>query len=247
MSLQTIDSPEAQLAERPARPRYQPLVREPEEFRYRPTPALAVVGLTLALLSSIAVFVWMALPLCVVAMFVSGLALLAIRRSRGAFAGTGVALTGMFLSAAFLLGGIGYQVYAYKTEVPEGYERVSFIQDISKKGLVEREGFSYPHPDVEALSGKKIFLKGFIYQTGQLEDLGAFLLVKDNQDCCFGANPAIWDRVGVVLKGAKINYVAGKVAVAGTFRLNDSYDPQGSLDPIYILEADLFTSRVSDF
>lgn len=239
------------------RPRMEPPVveaapRESEllvnEFSYRPVPVLAVVGLILALLSSAAVFLWLVLPLCLLALVLSTIALVSIRNSAGAYGGSGVALLGMTLSAVFFAGGIGFQVYSYRTEVPDGYERVNFIRDISSKGFVEEDGVGRVHPDVEALDGKQIFLKGYIYQTGRVKDLGSFLMVKDNQDCCFGANPALTDRVGVVMKDGKtINYHAGKVAIAGTFRLNPQFDPRRDLDPVYIVEGEIFSTRVSDF
>lgn len=218
------------------------------EFSYRPVPVIAVVGMALALMSSVGVFVWLVLPLCLLAFGLSAIGLLSIKRSGGAYGGTGVAWGGMFLSLAFLAGGIAFQVYSYQTEVPEGYERVHFIKDISAKGFVEEDGVGRVHPDIEALDGKKIFLKGYIYQTGRTQDLASFLMVKDNQDCCFGANPALTDRVGVLMQDGKtINYHAGKVAIAGTFRLNPNFNPHGNLDPVYIVEGEIFSTRVSDF
>lgn len=218
------------------------------EFQYRPVPMIAVVGVFLALLSSTGIFMWMALPLCLVALVTSIVGLLTIRGSGEAYSGTGVAFSGILLSAGFFAGGIFYQIHSYRTEVPEGYERVSFIKDLAEKGFVEQDGIMTVHPDIAALDGKKVFLKGYIYQTGKLEDLQAFLFVKDNQSCCFGANPALQDRLGVVMQeGKSINYHAGKVAIAGTFRLNEKYDPTANLDPIFMIDGDLFTTRISDF
>ncbi|SFI00501.1 hypothetical protein [Planctomicrobium piriforme] len=232
------------------RPVLRSAASEPElnEFSYRPVPVIAVVGLMLALLSSAAVFIWLVLPLCLVAFVISVLGFWVIRRSRGGYGGTGVAISGMFLAFVFFTGGIGFQVYAYQTEVPPGYQRVSFSQDISDKGMRYEDGKVSAPPEVAELDGKKVFLKGYIYQTGQLENLGAFLFVKDNADCCFGGKPKLWDRLGVVMQeGKTINYRAGKVAVAGTFRLNPKFQGDNELEPIYIIEGDHFSGRVSDF
>jgi hypothetical protein len=218
------------------------------DFSYRPVPVLAALGLTLALISAAAVFVWLALPLCLVALIVSGLGYWTISRSRGAYGGKWVAASGMFLATVFFAGGIGFQIYAYQNEVPSGYQRVSFVNDISNKGMLMENGVVSPPPEVAALDGKKVFLKGYIYQTGQLKGLHSFLFVKDNQSCCFGANPQLWDRLGVVMQNGKsIDYHAGKVAVAGTFRLNPDFDPEANLQPIYVIEGDYFTTRISDF
>lgn len=228
-------------------PRRASAYEEEYTFSYRPVPVIAVVGLVLALLSSVATFIWLALPLCVVGLVVSTLAFCVIRRNKDVFSGTLVALSGMFLSAAFLTGGISYQVYTYKTEVPDGYERKSFVKDISDKGFIVENGMSTIHPDVYALEGQEIFLKGFIYQTGKLKGLQSFLLVKDNQSCCFGGNPAITDRIGVVMpEGAAIDFKAGRVGVGGTFRINPHFANQDK-EPLYMLDGVYFTSRVSDF
>jgi hypothetical protein len=221
---------------------------ELQEFSYRPVPVVAVIGLVLALLSSLGIFVWLVMPLCLVAFVISALSLWVIRRSDGAYGGTMVASSGVILSLLFLASGIGLQVYMYQTEVPEGYQRVSFVRDISDKKVVVEDGQMRPPAEVAELEGKNVFLKGYIYQTKQTENLNSFLFVKDNASCCFGANPEIWDRLGVVMKDGKtINYHAGKVAVAGTFRINPDFDPNGQLEPLYIIEADQFTTRVSDF
>lgn len=218
------------------------------EFDYRPIPVVAVAGLMIAILSVSGLFIWLAIPLSVFGFVISLAALLLIRASHGAYGGTWVAMSGLILSTAFFCGGIGVQVYAYQTEVPEGFERVNFVQDISKKGLMEVDGMLQPHPDVVALDGKKVFLKGYMYQTNSTQDLRSFLMVKDNQDCCFGANPSITDRLGVVMTGDKtVDYRGGKVAIAGTFRLNPNYDPEESLAPIYLIEGEKFITRVSDF
>lgn len=247
--MQTLEKVEDQLVNETEIPVSQPSrsYHEEETFSYRTVPVLAVVGLVIAFLSSVSLFVWIALPLCLVGLVVSSLALMSIRRNREIYSGTFVALSGILLSIGFLGTGISYQVYTYQTEVPEGYERKRFTQDISDKGFVVENGMQTIHPDVLALDGKKIFLKGYIYQTGKTQGLQSFLLVKDNQSCCFGATPAINDRMGVVMEeGKAIDYKAGLVGLAGTFRINPKFT-DANLEPLYILDGVYFTSRVSDF
>ncbi|MBT5019168.1 MAG: hypothetical protein HON04_10520 [Planctomicrobium sp.] len=228
-------------------PQIQREFYDADTFSYRTVPVIAVVGLVISLLSAMSIFIWIALPLCAIGLIVSTLSFFVIRRNRDIYSGTMVALSGMLLSASFLISGVSYQVYTYQTEVPEGYERISFVNDISDKGIITQNGYQTIHPDIAKLDGKKIFLKGYIYQTGKLRDLESFLLVKDNQSCCFGATPAIIDRMGVVMDPDKaIDYKAGKVGVAGTFRLNKEFT-NDELEPLFMLDSMYFTSRVSDF
>lgn len=220
---------------------------EYNEFSYRPVPVIAVVGFVLALLSSMALFFWLALPLCVIGLAISALALFVIRRNKTVYSGTFIALGGMLMSLSFLVGGVGYQVYVFKNEVPEGFQKINFVQDISDKGFVIENGQEYIHPDILALDGKKIFLKSYIYQTGKLKGLESFLVVKDNQSCCFGAEPAREDRVGVIMQpGKSIDYKAGKIGIAGTFRLNKKFT-NGEREPLFLIDGEFFTTRVSDF
>ena len=244
----TMEMPESSLDKVPSPSNPRQNLDLENEFSYRPVPVLAAAGLVVSLISSIAVVVWLALPICLVGFLLSAIGLWIIRRSLGGYGGIGVAVSGMALSTLFFVGGIAFQVFAFQTEVPEGYQRKNFVSDIAQKPLVPTGLSADIHPDVKALDGQQIFLKGYIYQTERVQNLTSFLFVKDNQDCCFGANPAITDRIGVIMKeGQGIDYVAGKVAVAGTFRINPDFSNGSNLEPLYIIDADIFTSRVSDF
>lgn len=240
-------TPDAAAVSETSRQPMRPGFREYEEFTYRTLPVIAVIGFVVAVLSAISMLVWIAIPLCMVGFLLCGSAFLTIRRNSEVYSGRLMALSGMVMSLLFMGVGLGYQVHLYNTEVPEGYERISFVKDISDKGFVQQYGQMTVHPDILKLDGKKIFLKGYIYQTGKIHGLTSFLLVKDNQSCCFGATPAVTDRMGVVMpEGKAIDYKAGKVAVAGTFRLNENFT-NDDLDPLYLFDCDYFNSRISDF
>ncbi len=86
-----------------------------------------------------------------------------ISRSDGAFSGNWLVRGGLVLCALCLCGGSAFHAYVYATEVPEGYKRVSFVTDISKKGFSEIDGRKDFHPEVKPLDGKKLFLKGYMY------------------------------------------------------------------------------------
>lgn len=212
------------------------------EFAYRPVPMSAVVGAVLALLSISALFAWLAIPLAVVAAAVSLLAVVRIARSEGEFAGLWMASSGLGLSLVMGVAGVLLTVHHYRTEIPPGYERVSFAHDISARGIGRRsEGdkdYLLIPPEVRALEGKRIYLKGFMYPTGRPYALTQFILCKDNAQCCFGGQPALQDMIGVVMtKNQTTDHNPALMGVAGRLKINPHYSG-GNLEPIYLLEAD---------
>ena len=93
------------------------------------------------------------------------------------------------------MSGPGWLTYDYLTEVPDGYERISYADlqpDPAQAGQVVP-------PSALELEGKKIFIKGYIYPGREKDGIRQFLLVRDQGDCCFGGNPKITDRIQVTL------------------------------------------------
>lgn len=220
---------------------------EPNEFVYRPLSSLAVCSLVLGLLSLIGIFLWIVLPVAVLALALGVIALLSIRKWRGEYTGNGVAITGIVFSVISMSAGAYVQVNAYRHEVPAGFNRISFVRDISAKQFVTGRKGTQVNPDVESLVGKKIFFKGFVYPTDQQTELTSFLILKDSDQCCFGGKPKLTDMIGCVMANGKTcNYLAGRVSVAGTFKLNPKYTGQ-ELDPIYMLDCEIMERSRSDF
>jgi hypothetical protein len=218
-----------------------------EEFNYRPMSMLAVLAFAMSLLSLATLALWFMIPLAVFSAVLSVVAVFRIRSARGEYGGIRLASVAAFLSLLAAGGGVGYQVYAYQTEVLEGYDRISFTRDISAKGLITYEGNQVPHPDLLAMEGKKVFLKGFMYPTGQVFDLKSFLLVKDSDQCCFGGEPKLVDMLGVYMTGPHLaDYYSGRVSVAGTFRLNREYKG-GKLEALFLLDGVEVRPSASDF
>jgi hypothetical protein len=219
----------------------------PEEFSYRPMSMLAVLAFALSLLSLATLTLWFLLPLGIVSAVLAVMAVLRIRSARGEYSGMKLACSALFLSVLAVAGGFGYQVYAYQTEALEGYQRISFTRDISDKGLVTYNNQPGPHPDLVAMEGKQVFLKGFMYPTGQIYDLKSFLLVKDSGQCCFGGEPQLVDMLGVYMKGPHLaDFYSGRVSVAGTFRLNREYKG-GKLEALFLLDGVEVKPSASDF
>src|SRR3954471_16899673 len=112
-------------------------------------------------------------------------ALSRIRREPERYSGQGMARIGLALSLVLLVGGISYGGYVYTTEVPDGYARISF-GTMKPDELQERGGLVVP-PDIAALDGKPVFIKGYIRPDSITVPRGIkkFLLVRDNNQCCF--------------------------------------------------------------
>jgi len=207
------------------------------EFDYRPTPVIVPVAIVLALVSASSLLGVVGIIIAFLGMIVSLFAVNLVVRSDGAYSGKWPALIALVLSFGFGIAGVGSQIYAYSTEVPEGYRRTSFSQEISAKGFAVHEGQMALHPDVARLMDQQIFLKGYMYPQRQTEGLSEFLLLKDTGECCFGGQPKPTDMILVKMKTSEgATYRQGRVAVAGTLRLTTDTTPEG-LQPVYALEA----------
>ena len=233
----------AELPEPDVEETYEP---DPAGYHYRPVPVSAVVGCVLGVLSAISYFGITGSVVAVMGILVSGYALIRIMASRGELGGKTSAAVGLGLSLLFGVTGLAYQSYLFKTELPEGYRRISFADDISRKGFVNVNGQAALHPDVEALLGKEIFVKGFMYPPNDPTGLTGFLLVKDSGTCCFGGDPKPFDMIGVQMdEGRTVDFYRGKVSVAGELELNPEYTGQ-KLDPIYLMRGHLVAKSKTD-
>lgn len=209
--------------------------RPANEFDYKPVPVLAPVTLVVGILASVSLLTELALPLALFGLITGTLCLRQIRKSDGEFGGKWVARIGVLLSGLFLFSGASLHTHAYATEVPEGYLRVNFPREISKRGFDVKDGRLALHPEVAKFVDKKVFLKGYIWQTRVTEGLDSFILLKDNGECCFGGEAAPNDMMLVRMQGGQtVKLYNGLVSVGGTLRFDPNAAPG---DPVYTLEA----------
>ena len=103
------------------------------------------------------------------------------------------------------------------------------------------EGKVHVAPEVAALDGKPIFIKGYMYPTGRQTGITEFVLVKDTGQCCFGGQPKLTDMIVVKFDDGKmVNHREQVlVGVAGIFRAN-AVVQSGVLTGIYQIEATHF-------
>lgn len=210
------------------------------DFAYKPIPPLAPVSALLGICALSGVLSPLGLIFAVFGLALGFVGLRQIQRAEGDLGGKKLATMGVTLSAGLLVGGAALHVYWYQTEVPEGFQRISFGADISKKGFVNEDGEGRAHPDIAALDGKPIFLKGYMYPDGNPDEISTFILCRDNGDCCFGGQPKLTDMIKVKMtEGQPAWYSQHMVSVAGVFRLRD-LRKAGNLEPAFELDATHF-------
>jgi hypothetical protein len=92
---------------------------------------------------------------------------------------------------------------------------------------------------VKALVGTPIRIRGYILPSFQQTGLTQFVLVRDNQECCFGPGAALHDCIVVRMRpGKTADFSIRPVAVAGTFTIDELRAPDGSHLAIYALAGD---------
>jgi hypothetical protein len=224
----------------PAMESPQPLEynRTVNEFSYKPVPVLAPLSFCLGFLSALGFIGLLAVPIGFFGIIASVVCILKLRKARGEYGGMWLAVAGLVMSLVFFTTTGGLWAYGYRTEVPDGFRRLNFMSDVSSKGFVVAKGRTdIFNPDVKALDGQKVFIKGYMYPTKQMEGLKTFLLVKDNAQCCFGGNPAMQDMILInLVPGKSVNFHSGVLtSVAGVFHCQQASGPAG-LQPTYTID-----------
>jgi hypothetical protein len=226
-----------------------PIASDEETLHYRALHTGALIGLVLGVLS---VFVFiiarnsfegclLVAPIPLVGTVVSLWSIIKIRRQADQYTGQMLAQLGLALSLLFLVGGVSYGGYIYATEVPDGYSRISF-NTMKPDELQERGGVTVP-PEVSALEGRKIFIKGYIRPDSITVPRGirGFLLVRDNNQCCFGDLSKIkyYDQILVAMTGGRhVDYSQGVFRIGGTLHIEPQYAATGAPRPVFSLKAD---------
>jgi hypothetical protein len=205
--------------------------------QYRALSTAAVASLILGLLSCLAILDWMLIVVPVVGTALGAYALTSVRRHRDELTGEKLARIGLVLSVLFLVAGPSWLTYEYLTEVPDGYERISY-SDLQPDP--EQAGQQVP-PSALDLEGKHVFIKGYVYPGREKDGIRQFLLVRDQGDCCFGGNPKITDRIQVTLAGPlRVSYQSRLFKVGGKFHVAPTDQATGGAKGgvFYHLDAD---------
>lgn len=219
-----------------------------DEFSYQPVPTLVPVSMAFAALSILA-FLWDALTVIpLMGATLGWTALRQIARAKGLYGGRAMAQGSVSACLFATVASAAFHVYIYQTEVPEGLKRVNFAQDISAKDIRVINGAKVFDDEVKQLEGQRVFLKGFMYPTGQTTNLKSFVLCKDSGVCCFGGQPKETDMIEVDMQdnAGTANHMTGLVAVGGIFHIEEVNGPAG-LHPVYRLECTYFSQAKSGY
>lgn len=119
---------------------------------------------------------------------------------------------------------------SFSVEGPDDAIRISF-DDFDLLKVLNMEPVPVDAVDhfpdwLKNLDGKRVRVRGFMYPTFQETDIPAFVLARDNQICCFGRNPKIYDLVEVTLApGVTTGYIQGRpFDVVGIFHISPEAD-----------------------
>ncbi len=94
-------------------------------------------------------------------------------------------------------------------------------------------------PRVTDLERQRVRIRGYILPSFQQSGLTQFVLVRDNQECCFGPGAALHDCVVVRMQpGQTAEFSIRPVAVEGRFRVEELRGPDGRHLAIYALDGE---------
>ena len=92
---------------------------------------------------------------------------------------------------------------------------------------------------IETMFGQRVRIRGFILPTAQKSGIRQFVLVRDNQECCFGPGAALYDCIFVEMQGdRRADFSIRPVAVEGKFGFKEIIGPDGRHLAIYHLEGE---------
>ncbi len=202
--------------------------------QYKSLSKAAVGSLVFGLLSWVSMMDWLLLAIPAVGVVLGLFARRQIRKRPRELSGAPLAQLGLVLSMCGLLGGGSYLGYDYLTEVPEGYDLISYSQ---LQPDPEHPSQMIP-ASAQSLDGQRVFIRGYVYPSNNTR-VHEFILCRDQGDCCFGGNPKLTDRIQVTLDGdLMMDFSPKLLRVGGVFHIQPGYTPAVAGGVIYRMNAD---------
>lgn len=209
-----------------------------DDYNYRSVSRAAVLSVVFAVLGFLSWYFPELTVLSLVGLIFGLVSLWNFKRFPDELSGKPIAMIGTFLSLLVMIVSPARHTYIYYTELPEGYERISFSVLKSPLGAPDR-----PPQTALELDGRKVFLKGYIHPTSLSSNAAkSFILVPDWATCCFGQQPPLTHMVEVRLKGDQFaQKTFRRRALAGTLQVRPYIKPIDGLEGVfYELDADVF-------
>jgi uncharacterized membrane protein len=194
---------------------------------YQAIDPLAVMSAVFGGLSILTMFSWWLAPIPLAGILLGWLALGRIRSAPNERTGRRLAQTGMILAALLWLFGCAWLIFVQVSEVPFGYQPITFEK------LQPGPGELVPEL-ARDMDDKKVFIKGYMRSGRKLAGIRDFVLYPNNGDCPFCTpNPKPTEKVRIALQGdLDTAFTTHEIGVAGRFRVDPS-------NPIpYCLEVD---------
>jgi hypothetical protein len=196
----------------------EPFEAEDDAYeQYRSVSKAAVLSLVLAVLSLVGLMFPVLLVVAALGLISGLVARRNMRQYPDELTGRVTAAVGIFASLLILVGGSAMHTVIYLTEVPEGYQRITFA-DLQPTDPPSQPG----QPDLPVeLDGKRIFVKGYVHPgVSNLGEIKRFILVPDMGTCCFGGQPKLTDMIEVTIVDAPgVKYSQRKRKLGGNFRV----------------------------
>lgn len=126
----------------------------------------------------------------------------------------------------------------FRVEGPAGALRISF-DDFDLLKILNMEPVTPDAPNLlpswlKGLEGKRVRVRGFMYPPFEETGIRVFVLARDNQICCFGRDPKVYDLVKIVMReGESTNYIQNRpFDVVGIFQIRPD-EEDGKLLQLY--------------
>ena len=89
---------------------------------------------------------------------------------------------------------------------------------------------------INGYHGGKVKIRGYIRPNFKQSGITKFIFVRDNKECCFGPQAAIFDNILVRLdEGESTNYTVRPITVEGDFVLKEYFGADGEVWSLYRL------------
>ena len=209
-----------------------------DEYGYTSLSRSAVLSLVFGILGLLSWYSPLLLFLSIMGGVFAMISFANFKKYPNEISGKNLARIGGFLSLAMLVLSPIKHAYVYYTELPDGYERISFAALKSPVGAPD-----VPPQTALELDGKRVFLKGYIHPTSLSSNAAkTFVLVPDWATCCFGQQPPLTHMIEVRLTGdAFASKSLRRHSLAGTLSVRPYMKPVDGLQGVYYeLEADHF-------